>query len=236
MKGDGVKGVLRVGVMTDYRYTPRENEKLKELQAAGWLPFVNSNGNTEVHPLPDGIPAVVTVNPDGVRFVPPVGDGLAAVKVARFKWFSTERADVHEQFHQALQWAEDNRIAVLVTPMRFKSKDTGAALGWIRDHYEWKNSWYRLTPEHRVAVENWATTAGVYVCDERGTGCPTCRNCARLTYGRPELDVWGIDLKATGKCPYSCPDCWARAIVKRSGGRIAWDVPKRNTKQKGKKV
>ena len=77
----------------------------------------------------------------------------------------------------------------------------------------------------------------VYYCDLLEEGCPSCRNCAKLTYDLDTDDISGLTLSCSGdsngECLFHCPDCWAKKLAKIATFKM--DEVNQNSKQKGKK-
>lgn len=224
--------ILRIGVMTNFGFTEPELAQARIWRERGWLPLLNTNAKTAV--TSDEFPVFLTVNPDVDAFVEPTGKlgNLAAVRV---KLVSSYSAAILGVADRAFMWAAQRHVPVLLTMMRFKSRATIARFYGVPEDYEWRESWFRLRASAKERLIKWAGQAGLWVCDAQEEGCPGCRNCAWLSY-QQDVPVYGMDLSASGHCPYSCPDCWAKFLVKRSGGRIGFDSPKQNTKQKGHKT
>lgn len=217
--------------MTDFQFTKPEIEQVKLWAGKGWSPFVNCNAKTRLKKI--GFPIIATVTPDVVKFVRPKGN-LFDLKAIRLKVVDTEDKKIQNEYVKALGWAAIHNIEVLVTLMRFNKRTTGEACSWIEDHYKWGANWYKLQSPWKGDLFTWAMENQSYICDKKNKGCPSCRNCSRITYGLFDGPIWGLDLSASGSCPYSCPDCWSKATLIRTQGRILWDKPKQNSKQKGK--
>lgn len=219
--------------MTNFNFTKPEIDEVHRLKDLGWLPFVNCNAKTRIKKV--GVPVVVTVTPDCNKFIKPKGY-LKDIAAIRIKFvLGGWGGDLQDCYNDAVCWAWANCVEVLWTPMRFKHGGLGYAHGWGAHYYKWDRGWYRLTKPGLKRFEEIVADKPFHVCDKKNEGCPSCRLCSRLTYARKDLDIYGIDLSASGHCPFSCPDCWAKPLTKMAGGKIAFDKPKRNRKQLGHK-
>lgn len=225
--------VIRVGVSTNYGFTPAEQEELESTIRAQDRPFVNANGETRI--VNQGMPVIVTLNPYLDRFKPPTGD-LEAIKVCRVKWIPGAKPVVRRAYDRAVRWARRRGLPLLVTRMRFFNK--AALRQYCSDPtlYHWYGGQYRpvMRPE---------TGPGVYLCDGGDGGCPACRLCSVLTYGCTTVPH-GLNLVASlppegsplAHCDKGCPQCWAKRVLERAGtgGRPKCGVVYRNSKQNGR--
>ena len=225
------KQIVRVAVSNNFGFSAAEFEQLKSFAKADRRFFVNSNAFT---PITADLPSFITLNP----YLEPVrlrGD-LSSVKALRVKvWLKDGKLSIEAV--KALRYARLFRIPVLLTLQRFSSKAekalyTGNGTGYVFDARYYrpdKNAQKALITASRAIIGG-----KVYVCDEKAKGCPTCGNCARLSYGEPKTEVSGLNLAASGACRFNCPSCFAKRNAARAGGKIAFDRVLKNRKQLGK--
>ena len=234
--------VLRVGVYNNFNFTEAELAEVSKFQEQGYLPFVNSNSLVNIRA---DYPSIITINPYLTSWEPPTGD-ISNVKACRVKWVAGAVDSVHKAQLDALSWCLSNSVPVLLTYMRFASK---ASMGRFvtassQDLYKFSHSYYRLPinlcEEIHEDIKNKAVAGNfdpglIHSCDLHGLGCPSCGNCALLTYGDATATVAALTLSCSGdkgECLFHCPDCWARKLAKITNFKL--DTVTINNKQKGK--
>lgn len=229
-----MKQVLRVGVMNNFDMTEKEFNALKEYERDDRIIFVNSNSFTEIKP---NYPSFVTLNPY-LKFQEPKGD-LSNVKAFRVKmWFSTDSTYTQEMA-KCIKYAFSKEIPVLITFMRFKSKESMRRYKADASAYAWDHSWWRPVRWYREEVYDYFG-GSVRYCDFDGKGCPYCMNCVDLVVPKDDYDYYSIaslDLKESGDngvCKYNCPDCFAKKCLRMNKGKPALNQIKYNRKQLGK--
>jgi len=218
-----VKKILRVGVLNNFNHTDAEIVHANQL-GKKWNVFVNSNAKT---PIRFG-PAVVTINPDLDKFIEPSGD-ITKISAVRIKVVADPKLSVDKAMTDAYTWASTKGIPVLLTAMRFTSEDMMKQYTKSPKLYKWDKNYYRLKEWSDITVP-----AGAFFCDEKHLGCPTCKNCAKLTYNEPDAEIYGINLSESGKCPFNCPGCFAKKCLAMTKTKTPlYDKPFQNKKQKG---
>ena len=66
-------------------------------------------------------------------------------------------------------------------------------------------------------------------------------NCAKLVYPdhkyreyvKEGINIYSLNLKSSGYCPFNCPDCFAKRSIQRVNNKISFGKIKMNNKQKG---
>lgn len=226
-----MKNILRVGVMTNFNQTQQEDEYLKSWDQKFNI-FVNTNSKT---PLRTSRPAIVTVNSYLDKFDKPTDP--TNIKACRIKVVFDPTPEVNLALVESMEYCITNNIPMLFTFMRFKAKESIKRYTTSQDQYHWEKSYYRPSNEAR---ENFISQALLissnltFICDQKQTGCPDCRNCQKLTY--PEADgakIYSMDLQLSGPCKFNCPSCFAKNCISRAGNKISFNKPKLNTKLKG---
>lgn len=220
--------IIRTAVSNNFNFSAAELEQLKTFDRPDRKVFVNSNAFTRITA---DRPSFVTLNP----YLEPVklkGD-TSAVKALRVKVWLRDGSMASDAI-DALAMARDYGIPVLLTLQRFSSKAEADRYTLTREGYVFDAGYYRPDKAAQKLLIDTARkiAPGAYVCDEAGTGCPTCGNCARLSFGVDE-DVASLNLSASGQCKYNCPSCFAKRNAARAGGKIAFDRVLKNRKQKG---
>jgi hypothetical protein len=228
--------VIRVATLNNFNFTAAEVLQVKELKSKYANVFVNSHAKTRLQDI--GVPIVSTLNPDVLNVLPLRGK-TSAVAVVRVKYVhsATGRAALEKCF----KYCADHSLTPLITLFRMKSRKTRDSFvdEASQSHYSWSHNFFRLTPTgKRSAIRHLHARArawglDVKFCDKKGKGCPSCGNCSKLTFGQ-DLPVYEINLSSSGHCPHNCPDCFAKMLVTKNCGRIAFDKVKANSKMKGK--
>lgn len=217
--------ILRVATFNNFNFTDEELEHLEGIQALcpDYKIFVNSNS----HPVIRGrFPCVITVNPELDVFTKPKGD-LSLIKAIRIKYVMNPVQSIQDTFGEIYNWTKKHNIPTLITYMRFKNKETLKRYTTKSTFYKWNRSFYRPILKHTF------NDPSIYYCDLRDEGCPSCRNCAKLTYGIDTPEIYSINLSSSGICPYNCVDCYAKCLAKFT--HFAYDKILQNAKQKGHK-
>jgi hypothetical protein len=218
--------VLRVATFANFNFTDKEFEQLDDISEdrPEYRTFVNTNSYPK---LRGKYPAIVTINP-ALKFVPPKGD-TDIIKAVRVKYIADARPEVEQEFNKSVNWAYKKDIPILVTYMRFKKLSTlkkyTRTYGKQNSHYKWEGSYYR-----QVVKKTWELDLFNY-CDLKDKGCPSCGNCAKLPFGIPKAKFYSINLSSSGKCPYNCPDCFAKYL--QNWGGLCYDRIIQNSKQEG---
>lgn len=232
------KTVLRVGVYNNFNFTNIELDEVVKFSEQGYFPFVNSNSFVTISPE---FPSIATINPYLNSWQAPEGD-LSNLKACRVKWVAGANSEVFKAQTEAVTWCLDRAIPVLVTFMRFVSKRSLS--NFVTEssscRYSYTKSFYRLIDVaaefNMIRSQAGDRCALIYGCDVAGMGCPSCGNCARLTYGfePDEADVASLSLSCSGddgKCIFHCPDCWAHRLSRIA--KFKFDQVTFNNKQKG---
>lgn len=229
-----MKQVLRVGVMNNFDMTEKEFNALKEYERDDRIIFVNSNAFTEID---SRYPSFITLNPY-LKFVEPKGD-LSNVKAFRIKVWFHDSIEYGMETAMCFRYAFEKHIPVLVTFMRFKSRESMKKYEVIESEYVWDHGWWRPSRSYRESVREFFGDK-VHYCDFDGKGCPSCMNCVKLNTPKDDYDYYSIaslDLKESGDngvCKYNCPDCFAKKCLQMNKGKPALNQIKYNRKQLGK--
>lgn len=244
--------IIRVGEKNNFNFSDKEKEALKAYEKEGRSFFVNSNSKVTIDA---DFKSIVTINPDLV-FEMPKGD-LSNVSAFRVKLFMTDDIDYMWGQLSALTYVAKENAKVLVTFMRFKSKKTlskycGLELSgnakkdkaMIEEFgYVYDSGYYRPNKDIQGLLKTMAKNHcgnKTFICDENGTGCPDCGNCASLNGFPKETEIASLNLSVSGIkdkngkqgiCPFNCPDCWAKIVT--YGKSPACDKIIKNRKQKG---
>jgi hypothetical protein len=236
------QSIVRVATSNNFNCTAPEYAKLDRFVAAnpGKRFFVNCNARTpRLHTLLEHpYKAVITLNPDLDVVERVVARGLEvaeAVAFYRVKWLP-ERPDIVRLVERAAAVRP-----VVITMQRFNSK--GMLLKYTDlKHYNRECSRFRLHGEALKVLEEYVdahVNAGLpmAICDRRGLGCLGCGMCPTFNGGETDTRLESLNLKASGVCPYNCPDCYAKAMQKflvGTGKRpMRYDTIMRNKKQSG---
>lgn len=217
-------GILRVGVLNNFNFTKNEFKQLEQYDD-DWLIFVNTNANNTIS---GKYPVIATINPNLDYFIEPRGD-LKRLAAVRIKYVDGANSYVENAFHKSLKWAKMNKVPALITYMRFSSKKSLLHFTINQDNYKWTQNYFRQKDLKNFGNEE----DGVYYCDLKKEGCPSCRNCSKLTYEQDEASISSIDLSSSGQCKFNCPDCYAKRLRKVFNPRF--DKISKNAKQRGMK-
>lgn len=228
--------IVRVATLNNFNFSAAEIKQVRELQKENAFVFVNSHRKTRLQNV--GIPVVVTLNPNITDMAPLKGD-VSAVACVRVKYVHSDigRAALEECF----EYCSREGLTPLITLFRMKSKKTRDRFldADSREHYSWNRNFFRLTSRGKRSAIRWIQKRArewgldVKFCDRKGGGCPECGNCSKLTFG-VDLPIYEVNLSSSGHCPHNCVDCFAKMLVTKNRGRIAFDTVKMNSKQKGK--
>lgn len=238
-----ISDVVRVAVSDNFNCTDAEFAQLDGFakEHPDKLFFVNCNARTpKLHALLDHpYSSVITLNPD-INVVSEVASrGLAvrkAVSFYRVKWIP-ERAEIEFLVDTAMRYKP-----VVVTMQRFNSRKT---LEKYTDqkHYRLDCARFRLHGDALRRLEDFVDERSdkgwsINICDRRGLGCKGCQLCATLNGAPKGTPIKSLNLSTSGVCPYSCPDCYAKAMQKflvATGKRpMEYDTIKGNKKQLGR--
>ena len=217
--------VIRVGEKNNFNFTKRELTELKKYKEKGKI-FLNSNSFVKIK---GDFPSFVTINPVLTKFQEPKkGSDLKNVKAFRVKMFMTDNKEYVKEQVKSLKYAEKHNIPVLITFQRYKSiksalKHSGEN---FRNSYQHKKGYFRPSKAIQEFLILFAKSKInpdlVKVCDSKGLGCPACKNCARLTYNKPNAIIKALNLSVSGKkdingnkgkCIFDCPDCFAKLVT-----------------------
>ena len=256
--------VVRVAVSNNFNCTDKEWKHLDNWAQVNPDKsfFVNCNINTpkiqtiRKHPYK----AVVTANPNLVLDKTPVpagipkdpyfrtGHGIRKI-LAKLNPIKDHLAFVrvkyipnNEGINHLLVSLLGEGYKVVVTLQRFIKKETLLKYTGL-DYYQHSCSRYRLTGIELQKITEFITNlretsnAPVWICDQSGKGCQGCGLCSKLTTGQ-DLTIYSLNLSTSGVCPYSCPDCYAKAMQKFTVGcghrPMAYDKIQQNDKQAGR--
>lgn len=234
--------VVRVGTSNNFNCTVGEYRQLDKFAAQhpDYHFFVNCNARTPRlstlldHPYK----AVITLNPDlnpDPRVTARALEVAASVAFYRVKWLP-DRDDIALLVSEALSLAP-----VVITPQRFNSRATMERFGVDKACYALECSRFRLHGEALKKLHGFVevyTSCGLplYICDRKGLGCLGCGLCATLN-GKEGTELKSLNLSTSGMCPYSCPDCYAKAMqhfLQATGtSPVRFDTIMKNKKQKG---
>ncbi len=219
---------IRIGVMNNFNATKKEFNQIPGL-TRGKLTFINSNIKTITKITAKNINSnpykiVVTINPD-IEYRPEYLKKLKLINKSKVGFVRLKYVPGynHENLYRTLS---NLGYYIVVTVMRFRKKETmnKYVLPEYRNQYKYVSPYQKLKPEF---LPNFT-----YVCDSKGKGCSACRLCSKLIFN-VNRDISSLNLSTSGPCKYDCPDCFAKACLKQSQGKIAYDKIKQNTKQKG---
>jgi len=228
---------VRVATNNNFNCTIKEFRQLRKIESENTdsIFFVNSNINTKrlENLNKANYASVITVNPN-IYIEPATLEKLNKVskdKVAflRVKWIPNNK-----DIPKLIKKLRNLKYNVVITLQRFNGKETLLKYTSL-NHYIFDCSRYRLYGKALQQVKNFAIATGSYICDEKGLGCQGCKLCSKLTCGQ-EIDIYSLNLSSSGKCPYNCPDCYAKTMynfLEQCGKNPVYDVIKRNRKQQG---
>ena len=208
--------------MNNFNFTKAEFKALKKYEDEYRI-FVNSNASVK---LDGNIPAIITINPKLDKFVKPTGK-LKIIKAARVKYVSGATQIVKKAFDKSIKWCHEKKIPALITYMRFSKKIDLHKYTDDASNYAWTGGYFR-----QKKLKTWKDK-GIHYCDLLKEGCPSCMNCAKLTFGMNKAELYGVNLSASGMCKMGCPNCFAQRMIPVFG--ITFDNPTKNRKQKGMK-
>lgn len=229
--------VVRIATSNNFNYSKQEIEDYKKLTEKFKYVFVNSNRNTIISN--SNIPTIITINPNLTDFAPIKGS-LNSIKAIRIKFAYSKKCI--QSVIKSVKYASENNLPILITFYRTKSKNTNGVrymnlLKLDKNKYSWINNYYRLNEIGKnKAIKIIETICKKFnaihllnYCDLKGEGCPTCKNCAKLSCNvvRP---IYEINLKSSGYCKFNCVDCFAKNMQKYTGS-IEFNIVKQNQKQ-----
>ncbi len=225
--------IIRVGVLNNFNFT---NKELKQIEGyKGINLFVNSNSFI---PIKSGVKSIVTINPY-LKFYMNQQSNIVDVCAFRVKVVGDSKKEIALEENKCFKFCKQNNKPILITFMRFASKNTlnQYTNSNTRD-YIFKRGYFYYDHKLKIEIVNKLKKKYgelVYVCDIDEKGCPSCNNCARLTFGTKDTDIYSLDLSSSGYCPFNCPDCFAKRLIKLNKNRINFDELKKNSKMKGYK-
>lgn len=228
--------IIRVGSFNNYNFTEKEESELKNVWSKKGRCFVNSNSFVTIK---NTFPSIITINPY-LQFVKPQGE-LENVKAFRIKIICNPKEEVKKEQERAIVYAYSMNIPILITWMRFWSKESMDQYCIDSFAYQYDHSYYRPKEVFRkLTMDHLKEFAGkFYQCDEKGSGCPECGNCTRLAFKKDikKVILGSVNLSCSGdsgKCIFHCPDCFAKRILWATHGLPKCDSFMRNRKQQGK--
>lgn len=233
--------VVRVAVRNNFNCTPAEWTQLDGYRAKYHptkLFFVNSNINTprlstiSNHPYK----AVITANPN-IRVNPTTVMKIlnkvdpAVVAFLRVKWVPGI-----PEIPKLVDILLDEWYTVVITMQRFNRTDTLLQYADPKD-YKYTCTRFRLTGQALKDLYRFVNRRkNCYVCDRSGQGCLGCKQCSTLVF-QEDLPIRSLNLSTSGECPYSCPDCYAKAMYQFLDAckqlRLSYDKIYPNRKQSG---
>lgn len=225
--------IVRVGEKNNFNFTQLEiNELNNKWKTDNNKLFVNQNSFVTIT---NDFPSVITINPY-LKYSEPIGD-LSNVKAFRMKIYKTN--DMSE-FDKCIEFAKNHGVPILLTFQRWKSNESLHKFECDENAYVYDHGYYRPKKETQKLLKTYTRDRydNVYICDEGGTGCPSCMNCVKLTYGNEYINskVCSLNLSCSGdngKCMFHCPDCWAKCVLAVVVGKPCCDKIIQNNKQLG---
>lgn len=233
--------VVRVSVNNNFNCTVPEFKQLNDLKNGHPDKFFFVNSNIKTPKLLDinkhNYQAVITLNPDitiDKNLIQKFYDiSCDKVAFARIKYIPGHK-EIIDLINQI-----STTHTVVITLQRFNEKKTiSQYVPLYNEHYTFSNTRYRLHGSSLNYVQEQADHMNrTYICDRSGLGCQGCGLCSILTIGK-SLPIYTLNLSSSGICPYSCIDCYAKAIQhflrKICRPVIRFDYIHRNNKQSGK--
>ena len=248
-----MRKLVRVGVMNNFNMTDLEYEELinKNLQDY----FINSNVKSlkkEIKPEYGKIPLIVTLNPDIDLPKFPEKEVLKQYNLRAFRVkVCGNRLKDYKRLYQLVKFSIDNNVKVLITFQRFYRLKTMEQFVSKDDfkYYEHRAGYFRPTSEYKTMImkfvrkieKKFNKNKFIFQCDKKDKGCPDCLNCAKLVYPdhkyreyvKEGINIYSLNLKSSGYCPFNCPDCFAKRLIQRVHNQISFGKIKMNNKQKG---
>ena len=230
--------VIRIATSNNFNYSKNEIDDYKKLNKKFKYVFVNSNRNTEI--TEKNIPTIITINPNLTDYKEIIGytDSVKAIRVK----FAFSKICIKNVI-KSIEYCSQKNIPILITFYRTKSKNSNGVrymdlLKIDKTKYSWINNYYRLNENSKnkaiKVIENICKKFNALhllnYCDLIGEGCPSCKNCSKLTFN-VKLPIYEINLKSSGYCKFNCIDCFAKNVQKYTGS-IEFGVVKQNQKQK----
>ena len=226
MKGDFItEQILRVATFNNFNFTDNEFAQLSEIEDIypEYHIMVNSNANPKIK---GKYPAFICVNPHLNKFIEPKGD-IELISAVRVKYVADAQLFVKKAFNDCVRWAYKHDVPILITYMRFRKLDTLKFYTKCSPgYYSWQKNYYRQMIRKTFDLDLFK------YCDINEKGCPSCRNCSKLTYGYKDAKLCGINLSSSGYCTFNCPDCYVKPIIQWRGS-ILFDKVTQNSKQLG---
>jgi len=238
---DKTTSVVRVAVNNNFNCTPAEFKQLDTYtkQHPDKLFFINTNIKTPKllninnHPYS----AVITVNPD-ISVDRNLVERLYGLDPSKIAFTRVKYIPEHQEIIDLIQEI-DNKHTVVITLQRFNSiKTITKYVPNFRDHYKHTCNRFRLVGDSLKLIEKLAdSNRRTFICDRAGLGCQGCGLCSEYTIGNI-VPIYSLNLSASGICPYSCCDCYAKTMQHFLKGigkpMIRYDYIHRNHKQAGR--
>jgi hypothetical protein len=222
--------ILRIGILNNFNFSKKEMKQLDGYK--GMNMFVNSNSFTTIKA---GVKSIVTINPY-MKFFWNKQSNLRDVSACRVKVVGDAKPKVTVEELKSYKFCIDNNKPILITFMRFSSQQTLLNYAQSLDNYVYKRGYYYYKHDLKVKlVDELKNIFGniIHVCDLKEKGCPECMNCSKLTFNTISEPIYGINFSSSGYCPYNCPDCFAKRLIKLGKNRIKFDYISQNEKQLG---
>lgn len=248
-----MRKLVRVGVLNNFNMTEGEYKELLNKNLQDY--FINSNVKSlreSIKPEYGKIPLIVTLNPDLDLPKFPEKEVLQQYNLRAFRIkVCGNRLKDYKRLYQLVKFSFDNNIKVLITFQRFYRLKTMEKFVNKKDfkYYEYRAGYFRPTDEYKKTIMRFVRKIEnkfnknkfVFQCDKKDKGCPDCLHCAKLVYPdhkyrdyiKEGINIYSLNLKSSGKCPYNCPDCFAKRLIKRGNNQISLGKIKMNNKQKG---
>ena len=226
------KLIVRIATSNNFNYTTQEIDDYNKLKTKFKYVFVNSHRATNIRT--NDIPTIVTINPNLTDYKPILGytDNVKAIRV-KFA-FSTKAM---KAMVKSIAYCNELNIPILITFFRVRNMETLEKLKLNKKFYNWLGNYHRLNSMGKSkAIKIIETICKKFdclhllnYCDLKSKGCPTCKNCSKLTFN-VKKPIYEINLKSSGYCKFNCVSCFAKNIQSYTGS-IEFDMIKQNFKQ-----
>jgi len=234
--------IVRVGINNNFNCTEDEFTQMYGftfVKSSAHF-FINTNIKTEnlLNINKHDYKSVITVNPD-ITIDRALIERLYKVDKEKIAFVRVKYVPNKRPIKELIIELSEQGYNVVITVMRFKSNDTVNFCSQ-KALYDFECTWFRLKSKYRHLLEKFADSLdNTYICDREDTGCQDCGLCSKLTTGK-DLEIYGLNLSTSGICKFNCIDCYAKKmqhILKAFGkSSIAYDVIKKNMKQKGSTI